>query len=142
MADHESVDSRNGIQETGANLDRESGVSTLFGSQSRGKRDIEKPKLEHGEAPISLIWKMGTHLIDPEDGEFQETIQNARTFGSSCGSGYALHYGDKKACLEVTGNCGECMLVSWKLTSPQGSVWNLLFQDIMKITSVKKDSIQ
>ena len=30
MADYESVDSRNGIQETGANLDRESVVSTHF----------------------------------------------------------------------------------------------------------------
>ena len=39
MADHESVASRNGIPETGANLDRESVVSSLFRSESRGKRD-------------------------------------------------------------------------------------------------------
>ena len=40
--DHESVDSRNGIQETGANLDRESVVSTIFSSQSEGKRDRDQ----------------------------------------------------------------------------------------------------
>ena len=39
--DHESVDSRNGIQETGANWDRESVVSTVFSSQSKRKREIE-----------------------------------------------------------------------------------------------------
>ena len=38
--DHESVDSRAGIQETGANLDGESVVPTIFSSQSKG-RDIE-----------------------------------------------------------------------------------------------------
>ena len=36
--DHESVDSRNGIQETGANLV----VSTIFSSQSKGKRDRDQ----------------------------------------------------------------------------------------------------
>ena len=40
--DHESVDSRNGIQETGANLDRESVVSAIFSSQSKGKRDRDQ----------------------------------------------------------------------------------------------------
>ena len=35
--DHESVDGLTGIQETGANLDRESVVSTIFSSQSKGK---------------------------------------------------------------------------------------------------------
>ena len=40
--DHESVDSRIGIQETGANLDRESVVPTLFSSQSKGKRDRDQ----------------------------------------------------------------------------------------------------
>ena len=39
MADYESVDTRNGIRETGANLDRESFVSTLFRSESKGKTD-------------------------------------------------------------------------------------------------------
>ena len=38
-ADYESVDSRNGIRETGANPNRESVVSTLFRSESKGKRD-------------------------------------------------------------------------------------------------------
>ena len=28
------------------------------------------------------------------------------------------------------------------LTNPQGNVWNLLFQEIMRITSLRKDSIQ
>ena len=35
----ESVDSRDGTQEAGANLDRESVVSTLFRSKSKEKRD-------------------------------------------------------------------------------------------------------
>ena len=39
MADYESVDSRNGIREICANLDRESVVSTLFRSESKGKRE-------------------------------------------------------------------------------------------------------
>ena len=39
MADYESVDGRNGIRETCANLDSESDVSTLFRSESKGKRD-------------------------------------------------------------------------------------------------------
>ena len=39
MADYESVDSRNGMQEIGANLDREPVVKTLFSSQSKWKRD-------------------------------------------------------------------------------------------------------
>ena len=38
MADYESVDCRSGIQETRANLDRESVVSTLFKSESKRKR--------------------------------------------------------------------------------------------------------
>ena len=42
MAVYESVDSRDGIQETGANLERESVVSTLFRSQSKGKRDRDQ----------------------------------------------------------------------------------------------------
>ena len=42
MADDESVGSRDGIQETGANLDRKSVVSTLFRSQSKGKRDRDQ----------------------------------------------------------------------------------------------------
>ena len=42
MVDHESVHSRNGSQETGANLDRESVVSTLLWSQSKGKRDRDQ----------------------------------------------------------------------------------------------------
>ena len=39
MADYQSVDGRNGIRETGANLDRGSVVSTLFRSESKGKGD-------------------------------------------------------------------------------------------------------
>ena len=42
MAEYALVDSRNGIQETGANMDRESVVSTLFSSQSKGKRDRDQ----------------------------------------------------------------------------------------------------
>ena len=40
--DHESVDSRNGIQENVSNLDRESVVSTIFRSQSNEKRDRDQ----------------------------------------------------------------------------------------------------
>ena len=42
MADYESVDSRNGIRETCANLDRKSVISTLFRSESKGKRDRDQ----------------------------------------------------------------------------------------------------
>ena len=38
MVDYESVHSRNGIQQTRANLDRKSVLSTVFSSQSKGKR--------------------------------------------------------------------------------------------------------
>ena len=42
LADYESVDSRNSIGDTGADLDRETIVSTLFRSESRGKRDRDQ----------------------------------------------------------------------------------------------------
>ena len=42
LADYESVDSRNSIRETGADLDRETVVSTLFRSESKGKRDRDQ----------------------------------------------------------------------------------------------------
>ena len=40
--DHVSVDSLTGIQETGANLDIDSVVSTIFSSKSKGKRDRDQ----------------------------------------------------------------------------------------------------
>ena len=39
LAEYESVDSRNSIRETGADLDRETFVSTLLTSESKGKGD-------------------------------------------------------------------------------------------------------
>ena len=42
LADYESVDSRNGIRETCANMDRETVVSSLFGSVSKEKRDRDQ----------------------------------------------------------------------------------------------------
>ena len=42
MAEYESVDSRDDILKTGANLERESVVSTLFRSQSKWKRDRDQ----------------------------------------------------------------------------------------------------
>ena len=42
LADYESVDGRNCIQETGADLDRETVVPTLFRSESKGKRDRDQ----------------------------------------------------------------------------------------------------
>ena len=39
LADYESVDSRHSIRDTCADLDRETVVSTLLRSESRGKRD-------------------------------------------------------------------------------------------------------
>ena len=42
MADCESVDTRSGIRETDANMDREAVVSTLFRSESKGKRDRDQ----------------------------------------------------------------------------------------------------
>ena len=42
MADYELVDSRDGIQEPGPNLDTESVVSTLFRSPSKGKKDRDQ----------------------------------------------------------------------------------------------------
>ena len=47
----------------------------------------------------------GIHFIDPEDGEFQETIKNARKkLEVFFGSGHALQDGEKKACKNVAGN--------------------------------------
>ena len=42
LADYESVDSRNDIQETGANSDKESVVATLFWSESKVKTDRDQ----------------------------------------------------------------------------------------------------
>ena len=42
LADYESVDSRNGIRETCANMDSETVVSSLYGSVSKEKRDRDQ----------------------------------------------------------------------------------------------------
>ena len=42
LADNESVDGRDSIRETGADLDRETVVSFLFRSESKGKRDRDQ----------------------------------------------------------------------------------------------------
>ena len=42
LADYESVDNRSSIRETGADLDKETVVSTFFGSELKGKRDRDK----------------------------------------------------------------------------------------------------
>ena len=53
----ESVDRRASIQATGANLDRESVVSTLFRSQSKGKRDRDQ-NVVHSLKDIETLQRM------------------------------------------------------------------------------------
>ena len=61
--DHESVDSRNGIQETGANVDRESVVSTVFSSQSKGKRDRDQ-NVVHSSRDTENLHKILERKVD------------------------------------------------------------------------------
>ena len=105
---------------------------------------VEKPKLDNARK------LRGTNFIDPEDGESQETIKKRKKdIGNLYGSGYALQDGDKNACLELTETAANentnprnkrSIPVLWKLTNPQRNVWNLPFQEIMKITSLRTDS--
>ena len=55
--DHESVDSGAGIQETGANVDRQSVVPTIFSSQSKGKRDRDQ-NVVHSLRERANLWKI------------------------------------------------------------------------------------
>ena len=70
--------------------------------QEKQEWALEKPKLDNARK------LRGINFIDPEDEEYKETIKNARNeLEVPNGSCYALQDGDEKACLEVTGNCGE-----------------------------------
>ena len=71
--------------------------------------------------------------------------------GSSNGGGNALQKGNKEA-LGALGNCSESdefykiqkrsMRALWKHMDQRESVWNHLYEKIMKITSQAKDTIQ
>ena len=67
--DHESVDCRPGIQETGANEDRESIVPILFSSHSKGKRDRDQNvvhSLKHWEISKKSL---NAKLTRPSEGQ-------------------------------------------------------------------------
>ena len=86
------------------------------------------------------------YFVDPEDGECKVTIKNARKkLEISYGSRNALQDGDKKASYgkllrveTLTHTRKRSILDEWKLTNPQGNVWNLLFREIMTFTSRRK----
>ena len=59
MRDCESVDNRPSLQETGANLDRESVVSTLFSSQPTGKKHRDNKRRAFAER-----WKESPKIIE------------------------------------------------------------------------------
>ena len=72
---------------------------------------------------------------------FSKTQETRNSFGS----GFALQDGANDTLKGATGNCGEWLhsptqenkvyLYCGSLTNPQGSTWNLLFQEIMTVTS-------
>ena len=70
-------------------------------AKKKEKQDwaLEKPKLDNARK------LRGIYFINPEDGEYEETIKKRKKeSGSSYGSGYALKDGDKKERKEATGN--------------------------------------
>ena len=62
---------------------------------------VEKPMLTNARRLRSISF------IDLEDGEYKETIINARKIGSSGGGIYAVKDGNDNALEGVAGNCSE-----------------------------------
>ena len=89
------------------------------------------------EAKARQCWKIERDILQKKQKRKKET---RNFFGSS----YALQDGDNKAFQveTLTHPRKPSMLVLWKLMSLQRSVWNPLFEQIMRITSLKKGSIQ
>ena len=78
------------------------GVLKAAKKQKKQEWALEKPKLDNARK------LRGIFFVDPEDGEYKETIKNERKkIGSSYGSGYVMQDEDKKACVEVKGNCSK-----------------------------------
>ena len=103
---------------------------------------MEKPKLDNARK------LRGSVLIDPEDGEYKETMKNGR-------NELEIPMEAAMPCKMVTRKRAwmlretvarktliferkPCMLVLRKLTNPKGNAWNLLIQEIMRITSQKE----
>ena len=109
---------------------------------------IEKPKLDN------VRRLRGIYIIDPEDGEYKETTKNERKkleipmeAGMSCKMEAKKHSKLRETADESDESDkiqkDKSMHVSWKLINNlRESVWNPLYQKIMKITSQVKDTIR
>ena len=105
----------------------------------------EKPKLDDARR------LRGIYFIDPEDGEYKETIQNARTklevrmeAAMRCRRGTKMHSGLqelKRRVMKTTRFQKQSMRALWKFTN-QESVWNHLHKKVMKITSKAKGTLR
>ena len=107
---------------------------------------IEKPTFDNARK------LKGICFIDPEDGECKETIKNARKkletlleAAMPCKMVRRQRFKELREFL-ASGDTHphkktKCACIV-ELTNPQGSVWNLLFRDIVRITSLNVGLIQ
>ena len=105
----------------------------------------EKPKLDDARR------LRGIYFIDPEDGEYKETIQNARTklevrmeAAMRCRRVTKMHSGLqelKRRVMKTTRFQKQSMRALWKFTN-QESVRNHLHKKVMKITSKAKGTLR
>ena len=99
---------------------------------------IEKPKLDNARK------LRGIYFIDPEDGEYKDTIKNAKEkvggyrWKLLCFTSW-LRRSVPRRCRKPTAKPKNptkskrpSMPVLWQLTKPQGSVWSLLFPEIIR----------
>ena len=122
------------------------------------QKQLRKRKSSSGlpknQSSIMLGTLRGVYFIDPKDGEFKETIKKTQV--------KSWRYKWRRPCLvswgrrSVLTSRGEqttkpmvptkskrqSMHASWRLMNPRESVWNLLHQKIMKITSRRKGPIR
>ena len=106
---------------------------------------LKKPKLDNARR------LRGINFTDPEDGEYKETIKDARKRNRrlrQCLATWERRSTHQKSCgkpqarpKNATKSKRQSMHASWKLMNPQESVWNLLYQKNRKITSRRKGSI-
>ena len=99
----------------------------------------EKPKLDDARR------LRGIYFIDPEDGVYKETIQNARTklevrmeAAMRCRRGTKMHSGLqelKRRVMKTTRFQKQSMRALWKFTN-QESVWNHLYNKVMKAMKI------
>ena len=115
-------------------------------SKKKQEWAMEKPKLDNARKLRDI------HIIDSEDEEFKEAIKNARKIlethfeaAISCKMETRKRLKEQRKTVAsgdtLTHTRKRSMPAVWKLTDLQGSAWNLLFQEITRITSPRQGLI-